>query len=101
MKVLAKTIFGEKLIFGEPNRKPTGWYTKMARDYIKQFLKAIENGTCTTNMAKVPTVPDITREEKIRMYNAIKSLYRRKRTPVNVSIIEDDLWLVYMGDKNG
>lgn len=97
MKILAKDIFGEKLIFGEPEKKPKGWYAKKAREYIDQFFKAIKEGKCTTGMAKVPTNPIITKEDKMSMYNAFKALRRRQKVPVDVSIIEGDLWLIYEG----
>lgn len=97
VKVLPKTIFGEKLIFGEPKRKPKGWYVKKAREYLDQFFKAIKEGKCTTGMAKIPTNPHIPKEEKMSMYNAFKALRRRKKVPVDVAIIEGDLWLIYEG----
>ena len=98
MKLMAKSIFGEKLIFGEPDKRPKGWYVKKARHYIKEFLKAIKQGKCTTGMAKIPTNPTTSKKDKLSMYNAIKSLKRRQKVPVDVSIIENDLWLIYIGD---
>lgn len=97
VKVLAKPIFGEKLIFGEPDKRPKGWYVKKAKEYIGQFLKAIKEGTCTTGMAKIPTNPIATEKDMKGMYNAIKSLRRRKKAPVDVAIIESDLWLIFEG----
>lgn len=97
MKLLENAIFGEKLIFGEPEKKPKGWYIEKARRYVKQFFKAMEEGKCTTGMAKIPTNPQITKDEKMSMYNAFKALRRRDKVPVDVSIIEDDLWLIYEG----
>ena len=89
--------FGDKLQFGEPEKKPKGWYVKKARDYIEQFLQAIKQGKCTTGMAKIPTNPTLAKEERMSMYNAFKALRRRANVPVDVSIIEDDLWLIYEG----
>jgi len=98
VKYLTESIFGENLIFDKPPHNPKGWYVKKAKDYIQQFLKAIKDGTCTTGMAKVPLKnPSTSKNEKMRLYNAIKSLRRRNIAPVDVSIIEDDLWLLYEG----
>ena len=89
--------FGDKLEFGQPKKKPKGWYVKKARQYIEQFFKAIKEGKCTTGMAKVPTNPIITKEQQMSMYNAFKALRRREKVPVDVAIIEEDLWLIYEG----
>lgn len=94
---MEKKLFGEKLEFGEPEKKPKGWYVKKARKYIDQLFKAIKEGKCTTGMAKVPTNPSLTKEEQMSMYNAFKALRRREKVPVDVSIIEGDLWLIYEG----
>jgi len=97
VKVLEKSIFGEKLIFGAPDKRPKGWYVQQAKKYIEQFLKAIKDGTCKTGMAKIPTNPIATKQDRSSLYNAIKSLKRRRKFLVDVSIIEDDLWLIYIG----
>jgi len=91
-------MFGDKLIFEEPPQRPKGWYVKKAKGYIQQFLTAIKDETCTTGMAKVPLKnPDTSKNEQMRLYNAFKSLRRRNIAPVDVSIIEGDLWLIYEG----
>ena len=89
--------FGDKIIFDKPPKKPKGWYVKKAKDYIKQFLKAIKDEKCITDMSKIPMKSNPNKNEQIRMYNAIKSLKRRGHAPVDVSIIEGDLWLIYEG----
>lgn len=95
---MIESNFGDKLIFDEPPRRPKGWYVNKAKGYIKQFLTAIKDGTCTTGMAKVPLKnPDTSKNEQMRLYNAFKSLRRRGKAPVDVSIIEGDLWLLYEG----
>lgn len=95
---MIESQFGENLIFDKPPKRPKGWYVKKAYVYIEQFLKAIKDGTCTTGMAKVPLKnPDTSKNEQMRLYNAFKSLRRRDKAPVDVSIIEDDLWLIYEG----
>jgi len=94
---LIESIFGENLIFDEPPKRPKGWYVKKAKGYIQQFLKAIKDGTCTTGMAKIPLNRNPNKNEQMRLYNAFKSLRRRNIAPVDVSIIEDDLWLLYEG----
>jgi len=95
---LIESNYGEKLIFDEPPKRPKGWYVKKAKDYIQQFVTAIKDGTCTTGMAKVPLKnPSTSKNEQMRLYNAFKSLRRRNIAPVDVSIIEDDLWLIYEG----
>jgi len=48
-------------------------------------------------MSKIPMKVNPDKKEQIRMYNAIKSLKRRGHAPVDVSIIEGDLWLMYEG----
>lgn len=93
---MEKPIFGEKLIFGEPDKRPKGWYVRKARKYIDQFLKAIKDGRCKTKMAKIPTNPIATKQDRSSLYNAIKSLKRRKKVSVDVAIIEDDLWLIHI-----
>lgn len=91
MKILVKN-----LQFGKPKKRPKGWYAKQAMTYIDQFLKAIKDGTCTTNMAKI--VNPLALEEKMTFYNAIKALRRHKKiSDVDVAIIEGDLWLIYEG----
>ena len=83
----------QNLEYSKPKRMPKGYYTKKAREYVKQFLKDIKNGTCTTGMAKI--VNPSVQHEKTRFYNALKGLRRKKGIPVDVAIIEGDLWLIY------
>ena len=94
---MIESDFGENLIFEKPPKKPKGWYVKKSKDYIKQFLEAIKDGKCITDMSKIPMKVNPDKKEQIRMYNAIKSLKRRGHAPVDVSIIEGDLWLMYEG----
>lgn len=96
---MIESKFGDKLSFEEPPKKPKGWYVQKAKGYTTQFLKAIKDGTCTTGMAKVPMNPNTNKEEQLRLYNAFKSLRRRSEIDVDVSIIENDLWLIYEGEQ--
>ncbi len=94
---MIESIFGDQLVFDDPPHKPKGWYVQKAKGYIQQFLKAIKDETCTTDMAKIPMKLNPNKNEQMRLYNAVKSLRRRNIAPVDVSIIEGDLWLIYEG----
>ena len=84
------------LEFGEPARKPKGFYTQKAKKYSEEFLQAIKIGKCTTNMAKI--VNPRAKTDQKQFYNAFKSLRRRgKIENIDVAIIEGDLWLIYEG----
>lgn len=92
-------IFGDELIFGKPKKQRKGYYTKKVKGWITQFLKAVKDGKCPTEMAKLPILNNPTlNKERMSYYNAIKALKRRGQLPkVDVAIIEDDLWLIYEG----
>lgn len=86
--------------FETPPRKPKGWYTQKAWNYINKLIKAVKSGECTTNMMKIPLNPSIgTETDKVALYNAIKNIRRRNpNQPIDVSIIEGDLWLIYYSE---
>jgi len=89
--------FGEKLIFKQAPKQPKGTYVEIARQFIEQFIQAVKDGTCKTKMAKIPTNPHTTEMDKKALYNAFKSVKRHDaKLSVDVSIIEGDLWLVYL-----